>query len=159
ISDKFDIYRRGLRYGDDLVSLDSRPILSANHLKNIIGLFPRGWRVPMEFRRPGDEEGVRKEIAVRLMGFQRKLVGGDPTPKGPGPKGPPPVNQNSPAAKYYVAKPGFANYYFNKQAQDQLLANVKKTGEFAKPGGRWEVEGDLKLYKANSSSPFKVVMG
>jgi S1-C subfamily serine protease len=161
ISDKFDIWRRGLRYGDEIVSLDGRAILSANHLKNVTGLFPRGWRVPLEFRRAGDEEG-RKEILVRLMGFQRKLIGGDPTQppkeKQPGPKTPP-VNKNSPAAKYYIAKPGYANYYFNQQAQDQLLAALKKTGDFTKAEGRWELEGGMKLFKNNTASPYKLDMG
>jgi S1-C subfamily serine protease len=155
ISDKFDVYRRGLRYGDELVSFDGRPIFSVNHLKNVLGLFPRGWRVPMEYRRSGDEEG-RKEIAIRLMGVQRKVIEDPSQPKGPGPKkGPPKINQNSPAAKYYIAKEGFANYYFNKQLQDELLTHVKNTSDFAKLGGRWEIEGTLKFYKLNSSSPFK----
>jgi S1-C subfamily serine protease len=161
ISPSFDIYRRGLRYGDEIVSMDGRFISSTNQLKNVIGLFPRGWRVPMEYRRQGDEDGVRKEIAVRLMGFQRKLIGGGPDPQ-PKPKDggkTPPVNQNSPAAKFYQPKAGYANYYFNKKAQDALLAALKKTSDFAKGAGNWELEGEIKLLKTNTASPYKLEMG
>jgi len=159
-----DVYRRGLSYGDELVSFDGRPIFSVNHFKNVMGLFPRGWRVPMEYRRAsagaGDEEtGARKEILVRLMGVQRKLLE-DPDPKEPTPKGgaikPPPTDDKSPAAKYYIAKDGFANYYFNKEATAALLKNLKQRGDFSKFTGPWVIEGGIKFYKANASSPLRI---
>src|SRR5207244_3028800 len=120
--DSADVYRRGLTYGDELVSFDGRPIFSTNHFKNVLGLFPRGWRVPMEFRRPNpqDDEPSVREILVRLMGVQRKTIiedpDGAPPPKGPQPKSPQPKapKVDSPASKFYIAKDGFANYYFNK---------------------------------------------
>jgi S1-C subfamily serine protease len=159
-----DVYRRGLTYGDELVSFDGRPVFSVNHFKNVMGLFPRGWRVPMEYRRASDrggddETGARKEILVRLMGIQRKVLD-DPDPKEPTPKGgaikPPPTDKKSPAAKYYIAKEGFANYYFNKEATATLLKELKQRGDFSKFVGPWTFEGSIKFFKANASSPLKI---
>jgi serine protease Do len=157
-----DVYRRGLTFGDELVSFDGRPVFSVNHLKNVLGLFPRGWRLPMEYRRPSDrgedETGARKEILVRLMGIQRKVLE-DPDPKEPGPKGgaikPPPAKE-SPATKYYVAKEGFANYYFNKDVTAALLKSLKERGDFSKFTGPWILEGSIKFFKANASSALKI---
>jgi serine protease Do len=157
-----DVYRRGLGFGDELVSFDGRPIFSVNHLKNVLGLFPRGWRLPMEYRRPSDrgedETGARKEILVRLMGIQKKVLE-DPDPKEPAPKGgaikPPPM-KDSPANKLYVAKEGFANYYFNKEVMAALLKSLKDRGDFSKFSGPWILEGGIKFFKANASSSLKI---
>lgn len=160
ILDSSDVARRGLAYGDEIVSFDGRPIFSVNHFKNVLGLFPRGWRVPMEYRRNNlkedDENGPRREMLVRLMGIQRKVIEDPDQPKG-GPKGPPKQpNPKSPAAKFYVAKEGFANYYFNKQASDALLGHLQARGDFAKLNGRWEIEGGIKYLKANTATPIKI---
>jgi S1-C subfamily serine protease len=161
-----DVARRGLQFGDELVSFDGRPIFSVNHFKNVLGLFPRGWRVPMEFRvgtaRDDDEAGARKDILIRLMGVQRKVIADpdDPNPPkdGPPPKGPPQPKgaPNSPVAKYYVAKEGFANYYYNKEQTDALIKNLNKHGDFAKLTGNWELEGSIKFKLAGTGSDFKL---
>ena len=56
-----DAYRRGLRYSDYLSSFAGRDITSANVLKNALGIYPAGWRVPVEFIRDGQiyEANVR----------------------------------------------------------------------------------------------------
>ncbi len=59
-----DAYRRGLRYDDEVVRFAGRPILSPNDLKNVLGTLPKGWRVPLTFRRGGQ----RFDILVRLAG-------------------------------------------------------------------------------------------
>lgn len=59
-----DAYRRGLRYGDQIVTLADRTIDSANTFKNVLGILPRGWRVPLTFRRDGESF----DIFVRLAG-------------------------------------------------------------------------------------------
>ena len=59
-----DAYRRGLRYGDEIVSFGGRPIATPNGFKNVLGIFPKGWRVPLSYRR----EGERRDVFVRLMG-------------------------------------------------------------------------------------------
>ncbi|MEX2558407.1 MAG: trypsin-like peptidase domain-containing protein, partial [Pirellulales bacterium] len=59
-----DAYRRGLRYGDEVVSFGGRPIRTVNAFKNILGTFPKGWRVPLTFRR----QGQTFDVLVRLSG-------------------------------------------------------------------------------------------
>ncbi len=59
-----DAYRRGLRYDDEIVSFGGRPISTPNGFKNVLGILPRGWRVPLSYRR----DGTRHDILVRLAG-------------------------------------------------------------------------------------------
>jgi S1-C subfamily serine protease len=64
ILEQSDAYRRGLRYGDELVSFAGRAIESPNAFKNVLGTLPKGWRVPLSFRRAGE----RRDVLVRLAG-------------------------------------------------------------------------------------------
>jgi S1-C subfamily serine protease len=68
ILDDSDAFRRGLRYGDELVRFGGRDIDSANAFKNALGTYPAGWRVPITFRR----EGREFERRVRLAGMHRE---------------------------------------------------------------------------------------
>jgi S1-C subfamily serine protease len=153
-----DAHRRGLDLGDELVSFAGRPIMSVNQYKNVLGLYPKGWRLPMVYRRDND----KKEILVRLMGVQRE---GDearlrppqpPQPRGQQPqqpKGPP-----SPALKFYEAKKGFANYFFNRHERDRLLAAFRKHGDFTPATGDWSAEaaGEVKGRKVEVRLAAKV---
>ena len=65
ILEQSDAYRRGLRMDDELVSFGGRPITTPNGFKNVLGILPKGWRVPMSFRR----EGKRFDVTVRLAGL------------------------------------------------------------------------------------------
>jgi S1-C subfamily serine protease len=64
IRDNSDAFRRGLRYDDEIVSFAGRPIATANGFKNMLGILPNGWRVPLTYRR----EGKQYDILVRLEG-------------------------------------------------------------------------------------------
>lgn len=157
ILEESDVYRRGLDTDDEILSFAGRTISSVNQFKNVMGLFPRGWRMPLEYRR----EQARKEVLVRLMGVQARVFdeGEKPVPPPPPqpkggiklPKGPP-----SPAAKFYQAKPGFANFYFNKLEQDRLLAGFRKLGDFSTLNGVWTMEGTVRLLKLKSESKFRI---
>ena len=59
-----DAYRRGLRYDDEIVRFGGRPISTPNGFKNVLGIFPKGWRVPLSFRRGAE----RRDVLVRLAG-------------------------------------------------------------------------------------------
>ena len=135
ILDDCDVARRGLDIGDEILTFAGRPITSVNQFKNVLGLYPRGWRLPLEYRR----DSSAPEILVRLMGVQRKVIKASraslvlsrdraearagswadrsrrkvrlPSSMSPG--------------------PGFANYYFNSLERDRLLAAFKKHGDFA----------------------------
>jgi serine protease Do len=63
-----DAYRRGLRYGAEILSFGGRPVTTVNGFKNILGILPRDWRVPLSFRL----DGQRRDVYVRLMGVHRR---------------------------------------------------------------------------------------
>src|SRR5713226_4219569 len=80
-----DAYRRGLQPGDELVTFAGRPLASVNNFKNVLGLYPRGWRMPMVFRHEEEKKegekkpapSEKKEVLVRLQGVQRRVVEDD----------------------------------------------------------------------------------
>ncbi len=108
-----DAYRRGLRYGDQVLAFGGREITSVNGFKNVLGIFPRGWRVPLSFR----SEDQRRDVLVRLTGVHSreellakierpqapqprpKQPPGDPSPKQPTPKQPTPKKIPIPSPK------------------------------------------------------------
>ena len=59
-----DAYRRGLRIDDEIVSFAGRPISTPNGFKNVLGILPKGWQVPLTYRR----ENKTVPIYVRLAG-------------------------------------------------------------------------------------------
>jgi serine protease Do len=151
-----DAARRGLALEDDIIAIDGRPLGSVNQLKNVLGLFPRGWRVPLVYRRGT----TTHEILVRLMGIQARTLEEPGQPKQPPPGqpgkpiiiGPPPPM--GPAAKYYEKRPGFANYYFNRQETNRLWAAFLKHGDFKGLGGAWALQGTVRLKQLQSQSKF-----
>ncbi len=144
-----DARRRGLDVDDQLVSFAGRPMTSVNMYKNTLGLFPKGWRVPLVYR----HDNQRHEILVRLMGVQQAPTpdrpvpppGGPRRPGGQGPAPATPPGPPPPSAKLYKAKEGFANYYFNEQAQKRVLDAFAKVGDFSKEHGDWTLKFDGKL--------------
>lgn len=61
-----DAYRSGLRYNDQLLRFAGRAIDTANTFKNLIGIFPKGWRLPLTVR---SADGKRFDLLVRLGGL------------------------------------------------------------------------------------------
>lgn len=159
-------WRRGLRSGDELVSFAGRPIRSVNQFKNILGIYPKGWRLPLSYRR----DGKQFDTNVQLMALHTRaeltpgaLPDEEPTPPGPddpkspeGPDspekprqplfphpmlghGPPPAPKEY--AHLYEEKPGFANYYFNRLHTDRLLDALADLGDFSNKSGLWTLTG------------------
>jgi S1-C subfamily serine protease len=150
---KSDAERRGLEDGDQLEEFVGRRIFTVNQFKNVLGLYPRGWRVPLTYRREDEKtkKSDKKQILVRLMGVQRQEIGdGEEGGKPPQP-GPRPPIPKSPAGKLYEPKPGFANYHFNKLEQDRLLASFKKHGDFQSRKGVWNIRTSGTLYTGNGA--------
>jgi S1-C subfamily serine protease len=85
ILDNSDAYRRGLRYGDEIVSFAGRPIRTVNAFKNALGIFPDGWRVPLEFQRRGKTQQIFVRLAsVHTAGeLDRAVAGSAPDPNQP----------------------------------------------------------------------------
>ncbi len=167
-----DAWRRGLRYDDEIAAFGGRQISSQNDFKNALGIYPKGWRVPLVYRRDGRET----EILVRLAGVhgeeelitkvqrpprpqqpqprpkegpdQPKDRPGDtpqplPLPQLPIPK--PAARPAVPAevAKLIQSKPGYANYYFNELNRDRVWSAFAAHGDYSKTAGPWTLEGEL----------------
>jgi S1-C subfamily serine protease len=158
--DDADAARRGLQPDDELVEFAGRPVESTNQYKNALGIYPKGWRVPLTYRR----DNKKHEVLVRLMGvLPKEMIQGrrQPRPRPgqpqPGPRPgqpqpgerPAPPKADSPALKLYKAKAGFANYYFNELAQKRLFDGFAKLGDFATQNGTWRLEGELKKKEGN----------
>jgi S1-C subfamily serine protease len=153
-----DAYRRGLADGDEVVAFAGRPLSSINQFKNVLGLFPKGWRMPLVYRHENDKKEVEKrEVLVRLMGYQRKVIVIDPGDEDKKPKPPQPkIAIPAAVAKVYEAKPGFANYYFNKQERDRLLAGFHKHGDFTNLGKNWTAETEDEVKGKKSQGQFSI---
>jgi serine protease Do len=164
-----DAYRRGLRRDDQIVSFGGRSISTANGFKNILGILPKGWRVPLSYRR----DGKQYDVLVRLPGVHgeeeliEKAGGRPPTlpmpipkpgdqPKQSPPPGkngkkpadklpapPPPVEIPVPEVvkKHFVEKRGFANYYFNALNQERVWKAWNARANLG--GGPWTLSGRL----------------
>ncbi len=67
-----DAYRRGLRYGDEIVRLADREVKTTNTFKNILGTLPKDWRVPLTIRR----DNQLQTLLVRLDGVhtEKQLI-------------------------------------------------------------------------------------
>ncbi len=164
ILEESDAYRRGLRYGDEVTSFGGRSISTVNALKNILGIFPKGWRVPLTFRHRGEAS----EIIVRLRGVHaeaelaelldsKKIEPERTPPKQPmPPRGPDdPRPQPKPvgrahakpepmseiAKKHFVARPGYVNYYFNKLHRDRVWRALVASGDYSGCPGTWTLSG------------------
>ncbi len=152
-----DAFRRGLRADDEIISFGGRPISTPNGFKNVLGIFPKGWRVPLTYRR----DGKRVDCIVRLAGLHgteqliEKTLG---RPVQPGPKPgdlprgrTPPKPRNEPpkapmpdeVKKVFQEKHGFANYFFNKQEQQRILKLWKPPGGEKTAHGPWTIGSKL----------------
>lgn len=173
ILESSDAYRRGLRYSDEVVAFGGRIIDSPNAFKNVLGIYPKGWRVPLSFLR----DGTRHDVHVRLAGVHgreeliakiQEAPAEEPPPK-PAPdregKQPPgddqektPANPHGEPVKvpdelqqYIKHRSGFANYYFNELNRTRVWnAFHDSAGDFA------EVRGDWILSKAEE---FTITLG
>lgn len=145
ILEQSEAYRRGLRSGDELVEFAGRPIRSVNQFKNILGIYPNGWKLPLTYK----HEGEQKSVIVRLRTLHRASelnpdAGEEEPPKPAIPKLPIPIpgldlltKPANPHAYLYEEKSGFANYHFNKVAVERLVESMVPWGSFSAVSGPW----------------------
>lgn len=148
ILDTSDAYRRGLRYGDEILKLGDREVATTNQLKNVMGIFPDQWRVPLRYR---NEDGVQDTV-IRLQSLHlpielEKIVQGEAQQregkpsegkqekegdgekgsddKGEGEKGAESRKsgggKKDPYAAMVQERRGFSNYYFNTLELERIL--------------------------------------
>ncbi len=171
ILESSDAWRRGLRYDDEIVSIAGRPVRTVNALKNVLGTFPAGWRVPVVSRRGGR----RREAMVRLSGLHTsgelaKIVAGGDERKPPqegGPEQPvPPGRPGAPGAAgpekertpdlpeslagLYDARVGFTNFHFNSVERDRV-AGLVAARHRGLGTGSWVITGTLE-----KGEPFRI---
>lgn len=160
-----DAFRRGLRYGDEIVRFAGRDVATANAFKNVLGIYPASWRVPIVFRR----DGVEYERLVRLGSAHRDgelaamMEGGaEPPEQGQPEPGEPkrPGNPSQPETpkrinavkkpnsdlpkvveKVFESRTGFANFWFNRQELQRVWNAFVARGDFAGIGHNWEIRG------------------
>ena len=141
ILESSDAWRRGLRYDDEIVSLAGRPVRTVNAFKNVLGVLPAGWQVPLVIRR----DGRRQDLLVRLQAVHSpaklaELAAGD-AEEGARAGGDKP---EVPAAvrDVYDRRAGFANHHFNVVERDRVAAGLAAVRD-ARPAGPWVLAGTL----------------
>jgi S1-C subfamily serine protease len=153
-----DAYRSGLRYNDELLRFAGQVVESANTFKNLIGIYPKHWRLPVTVR--GKADGSRYDLLVRLGGLhgENELI--EMTEKMMEPPIPPGRKEGeerdgrretadnsrkepylSEAVKpFYEERRGYANFYFNKLEKERVLKNWRG----ASPFENWTLTGKLR---------------
>jgi S1-C subfamily serine protease len=158
-----DAYRRGLRFDDEIIGLGGRSVATVNMFKNVLGTYPKGWRIPVVYRRDGQDteilvrlDGVHSsgQLVAKLEGDQKpptpmpKPQKKDKAPEAPGPKNPlrakpkPPKNEIPDAVKeLYTKRSGYANYYFNQQNVERIWNRLSRAGAVPRNKGEWSLTG------------------
>ena len=163
ILDSCDAFRRGLRYSDEIVEFGGRKITTANALKNALGVYPKGWLVPLTYRRDGEERRtvVRLEGAhdrsqlINLVQSEASKPSEAPLPKPQEDDGEPKPSDRHPiklptsekpklpesVAERHEERRGYSNYWYNKQKQTALWENYLQYTNVGRPGYDWTVSG------------------
>lgn len=159
-------YRRGLQYDDEILQFAGRDIQTPNQFKNVLGIFPKGWRVPLTFR----QQGEQKQITVRLTGVHAteelvELIEGESREVPELPEGHPDPEKKDEQPKHkdekdtkddaaadstpahypeeykhlFVKRAGFANYYFNLEHQKRVWSGFVTNGDFTSQNFSWRL--------------------
>ncbi len=171
ILESSDAYRRGLRYGDEILRIADRDIATTNQLKNVLGIFPNQWRIPLRFR--NDLEIV--DTLVRLQNLHlpvelEEIVQGESSqePKPP-PRNPqdepeedpkdaakkPSNKPKDPLADRYEVRRGFSNYHFNRVELDRVTSSIPKRGNWNSTGVNWQLSGKV----AGETTSLRILAG
>ncbi len=156
ILESSDAFRRGIRYGDEILAIGGKDIHTVNQLKNIVGIYPEGWRIAVRFRHAEATE----EVPVRLqrlhtLAEMKRFAGEQNQPPSRKPNAPedksPPMEKRSddqptPLAERlkdrFVRRDGYANFYFNRVELDRIL-NAPQTTLLNQFQTDWQIRGKL----------------
>jgi serine protease Do len=176
ILDTSDAYRRGLRYDDEIVSIDGRKIDTVNAFKNILGIYPAGSRVKLAFRRK--EIDITAVVRLESLHIPEQLFQmiqqtpqeaprpddvpeprpGEKKPPTPKPAEPIPLAPSDLARsqrleKWYQERPGFANYHFNKIHLDRVWETYVQRQDLSARSQPWSLQG-----KVDSGDNFELIL-
>lgn len=165
-----DLARWGVRSGDEMVRFANRTIDTANTYKNILGIYPKGWKVPVVIRTP---DGGRHDVNIRLNGLHGEAELLDMTEKMLEPPIPPEkpripgeekekkpleipieipgLQKKMEEAKIpafikpvYEKKRGYANFHFNRIELKRVTESWRKGFGTKEPDtGEWLLEGKI----------------
>ena len=164
-----DVFRRGLRTGDEIIRVAGRTIESPNALKNLLGIFPSAWRIPITFRRDGEDFTIYTRLAYLhyesdLLEFVKEKPAGQGPKRPDGPKeeekekedeekpvvpeelkqlfaAPTPPKLPEFIQKVYESRIGFANYYFNVLENRRVQDAWGKAIHRQAMLGNWTLQG------------------
>jgi serine protease Do len=154
-----------------LLRFGGRAIPSANAFKNVLGIFPKGWKVPLSYR----HKTATRDVLVRLAGVHTKveleaMAAKMASPPGAERKEPPKSEEPKPdqkpkpngkprlpipglkpkpeplteiVKKHYEAKRGFINYHFNQVERDRVWKGFIARGDYSGLAANWRVSGVL----------------
>jgi hypothetical protein len=146
ILESSDAYRRGLRYGDEILRLDQRDITSVNQLKNILGIYPTYSRLRLRYRQ--EQQTIDTWIRVAPLHSAEELqeiANGKPE-EAPSEEEPDSTPQtiDDPLSDRFEKRNGFANYYFNRVELDRVLGLSGDASLWSKQTGDWHWSGKLR---------------
>ncbi len=142
ILDSSDAYRRGIRYDDQITSFAGREVKTVNELKNLLGIYPSYYRVPIRYVHEGKEVDTwirldalhtSEELVEIIQGEQAQAPPEPKKPKAPESEGEDATQEGKdqevsakdvaahPTYQRYVEREGFGNYYFNTFELDRIL--------------------------------------
>ena len=177
-----DAFRRGLRYDDEIISFAGRKITTVNQFKNVLGILPKGYTVPIIYRR----DDQQFEITVRLTGVHATgqlaeiIEGGglegnpeqDPDQE-PGDEEEKDLPQDdikvdvvddeekkNPYAHLFIERSGFTNYYFNQLNRKRIWQQFEEVGgDWGNQPGRWRITGKFLDSESADEVPFQLLLG
>lgn len=152
-----DAYRRGLRYGDQILKLDGREITSVNQLKNILGIFPTHSRLEIQFRQEGKVLDTWIRVSpLHLIDELLEIAGGKseeaPPDHGDEKRDKEPVGNEDEETgdapdhlleTQYEKRPGFTNYHFNRRELERILAFHSRSEDKPTSPREWVWTGKL----------------
>ena len=162
ILESSDAYRRGIRFGDEILRLGDRDVSTTNQLKNILGIYPDQWRIPIRYR--NEEETIDTYVRLQSLHLPSELeeiIKGEaaqrqqpPAPKKPSGEEPVPdekakalkaqdTDVKDPLEGLYAEKRGFSNHYFNRYHLDRILALQAQDGKWIDSSDSWKIVGEV----------------
>lgn len=143
ILESSDAWRRGLRYDDEIVAFAGRPVRTVNAFKNVLGILPAGWQVPLSIR----SSGRRRDLLVRLAAVHSEaklaeLAGLDRDAAEPPTARTTDADTPRSVRGLYERRAGYANHHFQVVERDRVAAAVVAAGR-GLPRGPWTLAGTI----------------
>ena len=136
IDESSDAYRRGLRYGDQVLAIDGRRITSANGVMNAVATRPANWRTQLTFRSGDRQRTEWVRLEPRRQGSElEQAVEGQLTPLNSDNKE---KLANNPQPQY-EHRPGYSNYAVSRRSTAARLASCPQRQAVV---GEWRLVGE-----------------